>query len=141
MTTYIHKVEISQQVVLAGINYAKELGLQMTVAIADASGNLVSFARTEHASIAAIESVAAKARTAIWFGRPTSLTVAAAEKRPVVYSSMMGTSSNKLVLSMGGELLDLNGEIVGAVASAGAAGAEDVLVSQKCVEVWNALQK
>ena len=84
MSAYIHKPEISQQVVLAGINYAKELGLEMSVAIADASGNLVSFARTEHASMAAIESVAAKARTAIWFGRPTSMTVEAAEKRPVV---------------------------------------------------------
>ena len=115
MSAYIHKPEISQQVVLAGINYAKELGLEMSVAIADASGNLVSFARTEHASMAAIESVAAKARTAIWFGRPTSMTVEAAEKRPVVYSSIMGTSANKLVLSMGGELLYLNGEIVGAV--------------------------
>lgn len=140
MATYAHKPERSQQVVLAGINYAKELGLEMTVAIADASGNLVSFARTERASIAAIESVAAKARTAIWFGRSTALTVAAAEKRPVVYASIMGTSSNKLVLSMGGELLYINGEIVGAIASAGASGAEDVLVSQRCVEVWSSLQ-
>ncbi len=141
MTTYIHKPEHSQQVVLAGINYAKELGLEMTVAIADASGNLVSFARTERASMAAIESVAAKARTAIWFGRPTALTVEAAEKRPLVYSSIMGTSSNKLVLSMGGELLYINGEIVGAIASSGASGAEDILVSQKCVEAWNSLRK
>jgi glc operon protein GlcG len=141
MTTYIHKPELSQQVVLAGINYAKELGLEITVAIADASGNLVSLARTEHASMAAVESVPAKARTAIWFGRPTALTVEAAEKRPVVYSSIMSTSSNKLVLSMGGELLYLNDDIVGAVATAGASGAEDILISQRCVEVWNALQK
>jgi len=111
----------------------------MTVAIADVAGNLVSFARTEHASMAAIESVAAKARTAIWFGRPTAKTVEAAEKRPVVYASIMGTSANKLVLSMGGELLYLNGEIVGAVGSAGASGAEDIQVSQRCVEIWNSL--
>jgi glc operon protein GlcG len=141
MTTYIHRPELSQQVILAGINYAKELGLEITVAIADASGNLVSLARTEHASMAAVESVPAKARTAIWFGRPTALTVEAAEKRPVVYSSIMSTSSNKLVLSMGGELLYLNDDIVGAVATAGASGAEDILISQRCVEVWNALQK
>lgn len=139
MSNYIHRPELSQQVVLAGINYAKELGLEMSVAIADASGNLVSFARTERSAMAAIESVAAKARTAIWFGRPTSQTVDAAEKRPVVYASIMGTSANKLVLSMGGELLYLNGEIVGAVGSAGASGAEDILVSQRCVEVWNSL--
>ncbi len=139
MSAYIHKPEISQRVVLAGINYAKELGLEMAVAIADVAGNLVSFARTEHASMAAIESVAAKARTAIWFGRPTAMTVEAAEKRPVVYSSIMGTSANKLVLSMGGELLYLNGEIVGAVGSAGASGVEDIQVSQHCVEIWNSL--
>jgi uncharacterized protein GlcG (DUF336 family) len=51
----------------------------------------------------------------------------------------MGTSANKLVLSMGGELLYLNGEIVGAVGSAGASGAEDIQVSQRCVEIWNSL--
>lgn len=139
MSAYIHKPELSQQVVLAGINFAKELGLEMTVALADASGNLVSFARTERASMAAIESVAAKARTAIWFGRPTAKTVEAAEKRPVVYTSIMGTSSNKLVLSMGGELLYLDGEIVGAIASAGASGVEDIQISQKCVEIWESL--
>lgn len=139
MSAYIHKPELSQQVVLAGINFAKELGLEMTVALADASGNLVSFARTERASMAAIESVAAKARTAIWFGRPTAKTVEAAEKRPVVYTSIMGTSSNKLVLSMGGELLYLDGEIVGAIASAGASGVEDIQISQKCVEIWKSL--
>ncbi len=139
MSAYIHKPELSQQVVLAGINFAKELGLEMTVALADASGNMVSFARTERASMAAIESVAAKARTAIWFGRPTAKTVEAAEKRPVVYTSIMGTSSNKLVLSMGGELLYLDGEIVGAIASAGASGVEDIQISQKCVEIWKSL--
>ncbi|MDP1852436.1 MAG: heme-binding protein [Candidatus Planktophila sp.] len=139
MSAHIHKPELSQQVVLAGINFAKELGLEMTVALVDASGNLVSFARTERASMAAIESVAAKARTAIWFGRPTAKTVEAAEKRPVVYTSIMGTSPNKLVLSMGGELLYLDGEIVGAIASAGASGVEDIQVSQKCVEIWKSL--
>jgi len=141
MSAYIHKPELSQQVILGGINFAKKLGLEMTVALADASGNLVSFARTEHASMAAIESVAAKARTAIWFGRPTAKTVEAAEKRPVVYTSIMGTSSNKLVLSMGGELLYLDGEVVGAIASAGASGSEDIQVSQHCVEIWNSLNK
>jgi len=139
VTSFTHQPEISQQVVLAGINYAKSLDLEMSIAICDASGNLVSFSRTEKASMAAVDSVAAKARTAIWFGRPTVKTVEAAEKRPIVYSSIMATSSNKLVLSMGGELLYIGDEIVGAVASAGASGAEDVKVSKKCVDIWNQL--
>jgi uncharacterized protein GlcG (DUF336 family) len=40
---------------------------------------------------------------------------------------------------MGGELLYQNGEIVGAVGSAGASGDEDIQVSQLCVELWNSL--
>jgi uncharacterized protein GlcG (DUF336 family) len=141
MGSYIHKPGLSQQVLLTGVNFASELGLEMSVALVDVGGNLVAFARTEKAALAAIESVAAKARTAIWFGRPTAQTVEAAEKRPVVYNSILATSQNKLVLSMGGELLFLDGEIVGAIASAGASGAEDVLVSKKCVELWNLLQQ
>jgi uncharacterized protein GlcG (DUF336 family) len=42
---------------------------------------------------------------------------------------------------MGGELLYLAGEIVGAIGSAGASGAEDILVSQHCVKLWNSLIK
>ena len=136
---FVHDPEIASEVVLAGVNKAKHLGLEMAIAIVDSAGNLVAFARTENASMAAVESVPAKARTAIWFGRPTSSTVEAAEKRPTVYTSIMGTSDNKLVLSMGGELLKKGNQIVGAVASAGASGAEDIIVSKVCVELWEEL--
>jgi uncharacterized protein GlcG (DUF336 family) len=51
----------------------------------------------------------------------------------------MGTSANKLVLSMGGELLKKGNQIVGAVASARASGAEDIIVSKVCVELWEEL--
>ncbi len=84
---FVHDPEIASEVVLAGVNKAKHLGLEMAIAIVDSAGNLVAFARTENASMAAVESVPAKARTAIWFGRPTSSTVEAAEKRPTVYTS------------------------------------------------------
>jgi uncharacterized protein GlcG (DUF336 family) len=136
---FIHDPEIAQQVVLAGIKKADELGLNMAVAIVDDAGNLVAFARTKNARLAAIESVPAKARTAVWFGRPTAQTVEAAEKRPTVYASILSTSVNKLVLSMGGELLMQDGVIVGAVGSAGASGDEDIIVSKVCVELWEKL--
>ena len=136
---FIHDPEIAQQVVLAGIKKADELGLNMAVAMVDDAGNLVAFARTKNARLAAIESVPAKARTAVLFGRPTAQTVEAAEKRPTVYASILSTSTNKLVLSMGGELLFNGDEIVGAIGSAGASGAEDIIVSKVCVELWQQL--
>ena len=40
---------------------------------------------------------------------------------------------------MGGELLYIGDEIVGAVASAGASGAQDIKVSKRCVDLWNQL--
>ena len=40
---------------------------------------------------------------------------------------------------MGGELLFNGDEIVGAIGSAGASGAEDIIVSKVCVELWQQL--
>lgn len=109
---------------------AEALGVSMTLAVVDAGGHPVAMRRMDGASIIAGDTVVAKARTAIHFGRPTTEVVEAAKRNPVVYASFLEASESRLVLSMGGiPLVDADGVINGAIAASGGSGAEDVQVS------------
>lgn len=125
------------EVVAAGIAAAEALGVPMAVAFVDAGSRLVAFARTTDATDAAVDGAPAKARTALWFRRPTEQTLEMAERRPVVYQSLIATSPHPLVLSMGGVCLWDGDALVGAIGAAGAPlGATDVEVANAMEAVW-----
>lgn len=128
---------LAADLVAVGITAAEQRATPMAVALVDARSALVAFARTRDATPAAIDAAPAKARTAMWFGRPTADTLEIAARRPEVYQSLIGVSPQPLVLSMGGIPLHHDGEIVGAVAAAGAKlGATDIEVAEVMVEAW-----
>ncbi len=113
---------------------AEVLGVAMALAVVDAGGHPVATRRMDGASIIAGDTVVPKARTAIHFGRPTAEVVEAARRSPVVYASFLEASESRLVLSMGGiPLTDGDGVIVGAIASSGGTGLEDVQVSTAAI--------
>ena len=120
-------------VVQAGVAAASARGAPMAVALVDAAMQLVAFARTPDATGAAVDCAPAKARTAVWFGRPTAEVVAVAQRRPEVYGSLVTASPHPLVLSMGGiPVLGPTGSNMGAVAAAGALqGSVDVEVAEE----------
>ena len=113
---------------------AEVLGVAMALAVVDAGGHPVATRRMDGASIIAGDTVVPKARTSIHFGRPTAEVVEAARRSPVVYASFLEASESRLVLSMGGiPLTDGDGVIVGAIASSGGTGLEDVQVSTAAI--------
>ncbi|MFA9432028.1 heme-binding protein [Egicoccus sp. AB-alg2] len=128
---------LAAEVVRVGIEIAEAIGSPMAVAFVDGGARLVAFARTTDATPAAVDAAPAKARTALWFGRPTADTLDMAERRPVVYETLLGTSPHPLVLSMGGLCLQVDGHTVGAIGAAGARlGATDVEVAQAMLRTW-----
>ncbi len=128
------------QIVQVGMEVAERTGAPLAVAIVDAGCRLVAFARTSDATGAAVDCAPAKARTAVWFGRPTADTLAMAEARPVVYETLIGASPQPLVLSMGGIPVRVDGTLVGAVAAAGAlTGAIDIEVAEAMAAAWHEL--
>ncbi len=130
----------ARRILAAGEEKAVALGVAMALCVSDAAGEPVVLARMDGASIAAVRSVAAKARTAVHFGRPTSETVDRSRVDPTVYASFMTVGQGDWVLSMGGVPLLADGVVVGAVAASGGSGDEDVAVAEAAASAWTGLR-
>lgn len=129
-------LDLAQRIVAAAVAQAERLDLAMAVAVCDGGGHLVAFARMDGASLLAGATAPAKARTAVFLRRPTEATVDRARRNPEVYGSFMTATSERLVLSMGGEPLWDGDEVLGAVAAAGGTGREDIVVAKAGLAVW-----
>jgi uncharacterized protein GlcG (DUF336 family) len=131
---------IAQDLLDACLVEARRLGRPMTLAVCDAGGHLLAFARMDGCPVIAADTAPAKARTAIYFQRPTTETVERSRTHPTVYSSFVDTASAPIVLSMGGiPLWRPDGALVGAVAAAGGTGEEDDQVAEAGVARWHQL--
>jgi uncharacterized protein GlcG (DUF336 family) len=93
--------------------------------------------RMDSAPLLAVDTVQAKAHTAVYLRRPTESTVDRARLNPSVYASFMVAAAQPLVLSMGGEPLWLGDDLLGAVAAAGGTGQDDVAVARAALAVWD----
>jgi glc operon protein GlcG len=118
---------VAQAVLEAAVAEAQRMDVPMSVAVSDAGGHLLVFARMDRCVIMAAETAPAKARTAVYFRRPTHETVERSQLYPTVYGSFVSVASAPIVLSMGGiPLWDGNGSLVGGVGAAGGTGEQDV---------------
>jgi uncharacterized protein GlcG (DUF336 family) len=108
---------------------AERLGVAMAIAVVDAGGAPVAMRRMDGATMIAAVTVQAKARTAVYFGRPTTDVVESARRHPPVYGSLLGAAEESLVYSMGGTPIVMAGSIVGGIGASGGTGEQDVLVS------------
>lgn len=128
---------VAAEIIRVGIEASQDRGTPMAVALVDAASRLVAFGRTADATPAAVDAAPAKARTALWFGRPTAETLDMAERRPTVYQTLITASPHPLVLSMGGLCLWRDGQIVGALGAAGAPkGATDLEVAEAMLAAY-----
>src|SRR5919197_1555144 len=100
--------EGADAVVAAALEFAKEQGYRVVVAVVDPSGDLVHLRRTENAQIASSRVAVDKARTAAIFVRP---------------------SRDLEAQVTGGVPLLVDGEVVGAIGTSGETPDEDESVS------------
>jgi glc operon protein GlcG len=130
-------LQTAQEMIAAGVEEAERLDTRMSIAVCDGGGHMVAMIRMDSCMLLAAESVQAKARTAVYFGRPTAETVERSRNHPTVYDSFVAVSSAPILMSMGGiPFRDEDGAIVGAVAAAGGTGAEDVIVAKAAASHW-----
>lgn len=121
----------------AAVGAATAMAVPMAVAVCDAGGHMLTFCRMDDCILLAVETVQAKARTAVYFRRPTADTVERSLQHPTVYTTFAEVSTAPIVMSMGGLPLWSNaGKLVGAVAAAGGTGEEDVGVAEAGARVW-----
>jgi len=100
------------------------------VAVCDASGFLIAFARMDGAPIRSIEISRRKAFTAVRMGVPTDAFLARIQKENL-QASYFG--DDMLPLPGGNPLKDASGAIVGAIGISGLAAHEDQVISEAMV--------
>ncbi|HEX7921148.1 MAG TPA: heme-binding protein [Bradyrhizobium sp.] len=96
------------------------------IAIVNPSGDLVYFERQDNCQYASVGVSQHKARTATRYRRPTLVFETLMGKGP--YFSYLATLDDVVALR-GGNLLMVNGKIVGAIGVSGGSGAQDNVIS------------
>jgi len=123
------QLETAVEIVEAARKAADELGVPMAIAVVDAGKHPVVMLRMDGALPVAVDTVLAKARTAVQFGCPTGEVLEAARTNPTVYDSFLTATPDPMVYSRGGIPLRVDGALIGAVAASGADGDLDEQVA------------
>jgi uncharacterized protein GlcG (DUF336 family) len=119
----------AQAAVNAAVSESKKRGWKMNVAVVDAGGNLVSFARMDNAQLASVAIAQHKARAAATFRRETK----------AFESGIQGGNNYLITLdgvigSRGGIPLVEGGKLVGAIGCSGGTGSQDEVVCKAGAE-------
>lgn len=108
----------------AAIAEAERIGRPMCIAVVDAGGNTLAFARMDGSKALSVISATNKARTAALSGEPTGGAHADVEIQIAL------ASENKWTNLIGGLPIRVGGIVVGAVAAGSGTGAEDLAVAR-----------
>ncbi len=128
------RLEQAEKVMTAAMQEASKNNWTMAIAIVDAGGNLVLFKKMDNTQIGSIEVAKAKATTANNFKRATK----------VLEDAVAGGGIGLRILSLpgvtpleGGELIMLDGKIIGAIGVSGAQSTQDGQVARAGTSVIN----
>lgn len=112
------------KVLHAAIAEAERIGRPMCIAVVDAGGNLLAFARMDGSKALSVISSTNKARTAALSGEPTGGAHADVEIQIAL------ASENKWTNLIGGLPIRVAGAVVGAVAAGSGTGQQDLAVAR-----------
>lgn len=111
--------------IAAAVAEAKKHDWKMNVAVVDAGGNLVAFARMDGAQLASVSIAEHKARAAVTFRRETKLFENGMQSGLIYQLSLDG-----VIGSRGGIPLVEDGKMVGAIGASGGTGSQDEVSSK-----------
>ena len=111
----------ANRMVQAAISKAKELNVNMSIAVCDAGGHLLAFGRMEGCIWISSAVAQGKATAAVGFGRPSGAIQA---DSPVV-QSIMATQGGRMLAAQGGVPIFREGQLIGSIAGSGATGQQD----------------
>jgi glc operon protein GlcG len=125
-------LERAQAVIAAAVAEAAKHDWKMNLAVVDAGGNLVAFARMDGAQLASVAISEHKARTAAIFRRETKAFESGIQSGLVYQVTLDG-----VIGSRGGIPLVENGKLIGAIGASGGTGSQD----EVCAKAGAALIK
>lgn len=126
-------LENAKKIALAGEAKAKELGLDFVIAVVTKDGQLILEEKMDNAIFASIDIAFKKAYTAAALKIATSDLTELTKPTGSLYGLQ---NDSRYIVFGGGELLRINGEIVGAVGVSGGTVEEDMTVAKACVEAF-----
>ena len=120
--------EGAQRALTAALAEARERGWAVSIAVVDAAGELVAFARMDGAPYSSVDVSQAKARSAARFRRPTKAFDSTLTAGRLAILGLEGATPVE-----GGVPIVVGGQVVGAVGVSGVTSAQDAQVAQKGV--------
>ena len=105
----------------AAIGKAKELNVNMSIAVCDAGGHLLAFSRMEGCIWISSAVAQGKATAAVGFGRPSG----AIQADSPVIQSIMATQGGHMLAAQAGVPIFREGQLIGSIAGSGATGQQD----------------
>ncbi len=114
----------ARRVLDAAIDHAEAIGQPMCIAVVDAGGNLLAFARMDGSKAMSVTSSTNKARTAALSGEPTGGAHADVEMQIALAHECRWTNL------IGGLPIRVDGCVIGAVAAGSGTGSQDLAVAR-----------
>ena len=110
-------------VIAGAIAKANEQGTKMSIAVVDAGGRLVAFARMDGAIWAGVYGSHGKAIASAAFGRPSGFFQEMANNP--IFAGIKAAEGDHMILSQGAVAIEKGGEVIGAVGVGGGTGQQD----------------
>jgi uncharacterized protein GlcG (DUF336 family) len=108
----------------AAVAKSREIAAPECIAVVDAGGNLLAFARVEGAAVLARDPAIAKATTSASLGAPTG-------SIPFEFGANLGVASHGGIVNLGGGFpIVLNGELLGAIGVGSGTTEQDIAVAK-----------
>ncbi|WP_159728404.1 heme-binding protein [Sphingobacterium sp. 18053] len=108
----------------ASIEKTKALNIPVSIAVVDAGGHLLAFARLDSV-FGVIEFAVKKARTAVMFGVDSDIMGTIVSGADIHGYGMLNSNDGLLTIAGGVVIKDKNGNIIGAIASSGGSPEQD----------------
>ena len=116
-------LEAARRAVTACVERARELGIEVAIAVVDQAGNLKAFARMDGAPLLSSRIAQEKAWTAAAFGIPTHAWWDLVKDEPPLLHGIVKT--DRLIVFGGGVPLRSAGEVVGGIGVSGGSADQD----------------
>lgn len=128
----------AKHMLAAGEVAAARIGVAYNIAVVDAGGNLVAFARQDGALIGSIELAVGKAVTARIFDKTTATLSELAQPGAPLFG-INETNRGRVVIFGGGIPVVTDGVIVGAVGASAGTVEQDIAVAKAAVAAFDSL--
>lgn len=133
------RYEDASRALLAALAKAEAIGVRLSVAVVDATGNPVALARMTGARRGTTSfACQGKAMVAAIWGVPSAEVAARFATNSAIAEHAQALYGHRLLFLGGGLPLKHGDEVVGAIAASGGTGAEDLEVATAGAEAFNA---